>query len=304
MRRSTPLHYCPHAAVLGGSGSNGEHNCMRGFDTFLLGHGLSDRTVELYVGYARRFADWCEDRHHDPHQPEMIWAREWSDTLPYTWSSRKIAATTLHWWSDYIGADDLADAVRKPRKPRMRSKALDDDDASALEEAAFEDGWPRGVAVLLGLYLGMRRVEIARATWSSWSAGRWAWQRAKTGDLTRLPVHPRLSQLLLSSPKHSTYVFPGDKGRPHVSPATVWQWTRDLSTEAGLGLVSTHQLRHTFITALVDQTGNLRIAQEAAGHRDPTVTSGYTRVRDQQLDSALSKLGYSHGQEGVQSQAG
>ena len=65
--------------------------------------------------------------------------------------------------------------------------------------------------------------------------------------------------------------------------ATVWDWTSQVAEVAGLGHVTTHQLRHTSLTTALDNTGNLRSVMEFARHSRPQTTAGYTRTTKEQL---------------------
>lgn len=59
---------------------------------------------------------------------------------------------------------------------------------------------------------------------------------------------------------------------------------------AGLGHAASHDLRHTFITAVVDRTGNLRVAQELAGHGSSSTTEGYSQVTIARMREAVEAL--------------
>ena len=81
------------------------------------------------------------------------------------------------------------------------------------------------------------------------------------------------------------YIFPGRQGYgPFVDPSTIWKWTRDVATAAGIeGWFSTHVLRHTSLTTALDATYNLRAVMAFARHNKPDVTAGYTRTTNEQL---------------------
>lgn len=264
------------------------------FTRHLEGTGLAHRSVAEYTKYVRRADLWLREHQHvelSAAQPHHV--RAWADTLPPSWSTRKQAKTSIgHWqrWAQH--PEDLAGAIPVPRKPRMRPRALPDDQAAKLENEAQRAGLP-GLAVLLGLYLGMRRCEIAAAAWTGWDGTSFTWQRAKTGVVAQLPVHPRLAAALERAPRYSPYLFPSGStrtGRPHVAPVTVWEWVRQVGASAGVE-VTTHQLRHTSITRVVDTMG-IRVGQEWAGHLDPEVTAGYSMVPQQRLEQAAAQLAW------------
>lgn len=52
----------------------------------------------------------------------------------------------------------------------------------------------------------------------------------------------------------------------------------------------THSLRHSFLTRVYQNTKDLRLCQELAGHSSPTVTAIYTHVPDSDKVSAIKNL--------------
>jgi integrase/recombinase XerD len=185
-------------------------------------------------------------------------------------------------------------AVRVPPAPDMVCRALEPDEASRMVRVSV--GWyPQGLAVLFGLGLGMRREEIAAAQWSRFDP-RLEWYTVTgKGDRTRtIPVHPVVAAEVRRIRRiDRVWIFPGRVGmRDHASPATVWDWTRQVAEQAGVDGVTTHRLRHTALAEMNDQTGDLRTTQAFAGHRNPSVTAGYTRASARRLREASDSLSY------------
>jgi integrase len=186
---------------------------------------------------------------------------------------------------------DAAGAVPVPTKPRYRCRALSEEAAGRLAAAAIADDGPEGLAVLLGLYAALRREEIARLRWEE-MAGGWLHLVGKCDVAGEIPIHPVLAQRLNHTKRVSRYVFPGEGGRGHVTPATVWLWSKRVSRRA-LGVeVPTHVLRHTAIATLNDMTRDLRAAQEFARHLSPETTVLYTRVSRRRLVDAVTSIQY------------
>ena len=188
-------------------------------------------------------------------------------------------------------------AIRTPKKPRMRCRALTEDQARALEAAAAARGDRVGLAVLIGLYAALRREEIASLRWEDFSPGEdgtpfgWATVTGK-GDVTApVPIHPVLRAELARHAKPSGPLFPGT-GRDHVHSATIWEWTKRVAHAAGLPDVTTHQLRHTALTEALDRSHDLRTVQAFARHSKPETTAGYTRVTGRRLVEVASSIDY------------
>lgn len=263
------------------------------FIEWLQARGFSDRTIAEYSKWARRWSRYCWAHDTTPeHAPVGLIAR-WSKTLPTSWASRKQAHTALGHLHDYIGRDDDSHhAIRVPPKPTTSTRALPDDEARLLRDAAMLHGGREGTAVLLALYTGARRLELARFQWSGvdFHRKRIRWQRAKRGGTADLYMHADLEKALVRLPKVSDYLFPGNNGRAHVRPATVWQWVRKIAATVDVE-VSTHQLRATWITELTEHAGLLE-ASHLAGHKDPRVTLHYVKARNEALDTAVQSVQY------------
>ena len=65
------------------------------------------------------------------------------------------------------------------------------------------------------------------------------------------------------------------------------QWLQEASID---GQVSAHTFRHTLATRLLGLTGNLRLVQQALGHRSIASTTRYTQVPSSALVAALEAV--------------
>lgn len=258
------------------------------FVAWLYTQGFADRTVAEYDKWARRWSRWCWAHDTVPEQAPVELVVDWSRELPPSWASRKQAHTAVGHFHQFLGRHDQAHrAIRVPPKPPTRTRPLRDADARRLHQAALLHGGREGAAVILALYTGARRLEIARFRWDGvdFDRRRVCWERAKHGGTADLLLHPELEKVLWRLPRTSDYLFPGNNGRPHVRPATVWQWVRKIATTVGVE-VKTHELRASWIQQLTDHVGLLE-ASELAGHRDPRVTLSYVRGRQEAKDAAV-----------------
>jgi integrase/recombinase XerD len=174
----------------------------------------------------------------------------------------------------------------------MVCRAIEVEEAAVLVEMA-KGWWPEGGAVLFGMYLALRRSEIAAAEWERFDEDmEWYTVTGKFDKTATLPVHPVLADEL--APHRGTgYVFPGRKNvREYVSPATIWHWTKRVGREAGIDNLRTHQLRHTSLTTAHDNTRDLRSVMKFARHKKPQTTAGYTRTTKAQLLEVSEALEY------------
>jgi integrase len=264
--------------------------------------GYSRKTIAVYLTALRRLDAWLSERGIELASAPLGSVVEYAETLPHTRSSRALLRSSLRaFWSTVGRAESLA-AIRVPSHPRMRCLALEDIAAARLAAAARARGDLKGLAVLFGLYAGLRRNEIARLRWRDIDQLGWVTLVGK-GDVTRaLPLHRVLLESARSvraglapppdgSPGSSPWVFPGRWGGP-VNPTTIWLWVRAVAHGAGLPPIPTHVLRHTCLATALDATRDLRAVQELAGHARPETTAGYTRVRRDRLVDAVSAIEY------------
>lgn len=180
-------------------------------------------------------------------------------------------------------------AIRVPPRPRTRWRGLEGDQVKALLARARTD-WPRGGVVYLGIYLGLRREEIAGIRWRDFDDDL-SWVRILgKGDRTRyLPVHDRVREMLAPQRWPGEYVFPGRLGG-HITPATVSKWVSEISIEAGIGHVSPHQMRHTFGAKVNDGSRDIYLAKDMLGHVDVKTTEVYTRMELDRLQQGTRWL--------------
>jgi integrase len=256
--------------------------------------GLSRKTISVYLVALRK-----AERSIDLDACTAAELRTYADSLPRTRSSRALLRSSLlAYWRTTERADGPAGAIPVPSKPRMACRALEDADAAALAAAAARRGDLKGLAVLLGLYTGLRRSEIAALRWSDVDATGWVTVVGK-GEATRtFPLHEELREAFggaaserRPSRRGHDWIFRGRWGEP-VHPTTIWLWVRLVADEAGLGAVPTHVLRHTALATALDNCRDLRAVQMLAGHARPETTAGYTRVTRRRLVDAVTAIRY------------
>ena len=251
---------------------------------YLVGAGLSPRTVVIYM---RLIEDALKEI--DLTTITAVALADYASRLPFSNASRsQFAAAVKHYWASIDRGDGPIRAIRVPTQPEMVCRAVDDDQARDIVKVAL--GWyPEGTAVLFGMYLALRREEIAKAEWRRFSPDLAWYTVTGKGDRTAtLPVNPILAAELTGG---TGFVFPGRFGG-HVTPATIWDWTKLVGRAAGLEDLRTHQLRHTALTVANDALGDLRAVQTFARHAKPQTTAGYTRTKAQRLREVSDALDY------------
>ena len=118
--------------------------------------------------------------------------------------------------------------------------------------------------------------------------------RTKEGGkkIHTIPMISKLKAVLKEQPKINDYVF---NYNGHKINDIKHSWHSIFYDSAGnlrdpdLKYITFHTLRHTAITWIVKNTGDIRIAQKIAGHSDIKTTTLYAHVLDDDKRSALEK---------------
>jgi integrase len=60
--------------------------------------------------------------------------------------------------------------------------------------------------------------------------------------------------------------------------------------KAAVGTITPHSFRHYFVTTVLRASGNLKMAQELARHKNITVTQRYAHLSDDELDKGYWEI--------------
>jgi integrase len=260
----------------------------------LLEEGYSARTIVVYVRECMRAEHFCEDAGYTlRNAPESVIAG-FVATRKRTEPTRKQLRSALgHYWRLLPRKNPPLWLVRVPKKKRGVCRTAEEDEARAIVIRAKGRDDKQGLAVLLGLYLALRREEIAMLRWDAFSSDGWVTIVGKGDQEAKLPVHPVLLDALARLQREDlTWVFPGRKAGTHTAPATVWTWVGQVGREAGVENLTPHRLRHTALATANDRTGDLRAVQDFARHAKVDTTSMYTRSTARRLVEVMRAIDY------------
>lgn len=251
--------------------------------------GLANNTIRIYLAAWRRW----EDHTQQPDRLDTTELRAWSDTLPKSHGTRSHARSTIKHAAHVLGVPGTPwEAVRVPAPPRRRSRAVTHLQAQELVRTAMHHGGREGTATLCAMFTAARRSEVAQMRWDGvdFEAGTIKFWRPKNRDWHTVPLHPVLGEWLAERQlPGETWVFPGRNGG-HITPSLVASWIKEVAALAGIPRFTSHLCRHTALTEAYDGTGDLRAAQELAGHASPVHTAMYSRVSAQRLMDAVAAL--------------
>ena len=75
-----------------------------------------------------------------------------------------------------------------------------------------------------------------------------------------------------------------------LSDQAIYNVVKKRQKEAGITEISPHDFRKTFISTILEETGDLRMAQALAGHSDPKTTANYDRRDMKHMRKAAGSL--------------
>jgi integrase/recombinase XerD len=201
-----------------------------------------------------------------------------------------------------ICADPTA-RLAKPRTPKCVPRPVSDNVITAL--LANPPNQRVRAYVALAALAGLRVHEIAKLRGEDItpaSAGRsqdggedcvnhngWLYVDGKGGTRCAIPLHPELATIAKTMP-------PVDWWFPHNGTHVSGEWVSTCIRRAlrAVGSNATaHQLRHSFGTAVLRSSHDLRVTQELLRHSSPASTAIYTQVADLDKVDAIRALGWS-----------
>lgn len=103
-----------------------------------------------------------------------------------------------------------------------------------------------------------------------------------------VPLHDKLRKLLLDRKAELGNAFDPEDHVIHFVKDTLTQYFARAMKKAGVNKPgAVHILRHTAITKVLNASGNMRVAQEYAGHSQISTTQIYTHILQEDIDKAV-----------------
>jgi integrase/recombinase XerD len=199
-----------------------------------------------------------------------------------------------------ICADPTA-RLAKPRTPKCVPRPVSDAVIRALlngeDPADKARSNPFGTTtiprvrayVALAALARLRVSEIAKVRGEDVDPAGWLYVDGKGGTRCAIPLHPQLATIAKTMP-------PVDWWFPHNGTHVSGEWVSTCIRRALRAVGSTataHQLRHSFGTAVLRSSHDLRVTQELLRHSSPASTAIYTQVADLDKVDAIRALGWS-----------
>jgi integrase/recombinase XerD len=284
-----------------------------------LGSGYRPRGVEAYETQVTTFLSWIGP---EPTIADLTHAAiaEYQASLAGRWGPLTISQALsairafVRWQIDRgYRADDPTRGITWPKRPKRVPRALTTAQVRALWAAISEPAgldreaswqWRRERRiVMLMLYAGLRRVEVAALLWRDVDLG----SRPGEGSITVrdgkggkdrvIPLHPTLrAELLAVELRPARSAVAGRRDGKRLTTKSIghtferWLPARGITTSA-------HVLRHTFATELIRNKADIRKIQELLGHESLETTEVYLAADPEQLREAVQMLPEGYGAE-------
>jgi integrase len=211
------------------------------------------------------------------------------------------------WRLGLMSAEDLAratDFAPVRGSTVLRGRALASHEVAALFHVCSQDSTaagPRDAVILaLGVAAGLRRAEIASLDLADLDLGRELVRvHGKGRKLREVPVKNGTLDALRAWLACRGYepgplVCPVRKGGRvelrRLAPQAILRVCEKRAQEAGIKEFAAHDLRRTYISALLDQGVDLSVASELAGHSSPSATKRCDRRGERARHAAAETI--------------
>ena len=184
--------------------------------------------------------------------------------------------------------------VRKPKEPRGRVRFLSDEERTRLLKACQESRNPYlYIAVIMGLSVGARKMEILGLSWRDVDLQRGCiiLHDTKNRDRRVLPVTGYALELMQRHAKarrtDTTLVFPDSTGRKPLSIRNAWE---NAVQRAGIENFHYHDLRHSAASYMLMNGASLAEIGEILGHRTPQMTKRYAHLSESHSRAVVARM--------------
>lgn len=265
----------------------------------LMVRGYSPLTRKVYLGHLRRFLTWCGGGSlRMPADPVGSAQRYILHLVAQRGISRsyqnQLVSALRFLYESVVGEPTLSLEIPRPRKEVRLPTVLSQNEVARMLNKARN---PKHRALLMLVYsAGLRVSEVVRLKVADleMERGLVRVRRGKGGKDRYTLLAGRAVEavrLYMNAYPTETWLFPGDRPDRHLTTRSVQRVVQDAARAAGIvRTVTTHTLRHSFATHLLEGGTNLRVIQELLGHSSANTTQIYTHVARTTLESVRSPL--------------
>lgn len=257
--------------------------------------GLSEHTIDSYVGAVARFA------RHFSSPPEHLTAEHIRAFQVHLITERQVSPATLNvytsairfFYSVTLGRDLDIRTIPYAKTPKKLPSVLTQDEVVRLL-TGIENRKHRAMAMTM-YAAGLRVAEAATLRIADIDSRRML-IHVHQGKGARDRILPLAEQLLAVlrdyyrryRPVH--WLFPGQDRTRHINSRSIHRVLKKASLATIGRPIHPHLLRHTCATHMLEAGVNIRIVQGFLGHRRISTTSTYVHVTREQITATRSPL--------------
>lgn len=228
----------------------------------------------------------------DPMTLTAVQVTAWLADCRAQWTRKTYWHSAQSWFGWLVEQDLRADnpmvRIPRPKAPRNLPRPVSD----AVVEAMLTN--PISGRCLeyttLAVLAGLRAHEVAKVHGTDVDiASGLLFVLGKGQQAAFLPLHPRIAMLARGKPADD-YWFPSTRPEGHVRATSVSATLKRGLAAAGAHNATPHQLRHSYGTAVLRQSRDLRVTQELLRHRSAASTQVYTQVATADKVAAIGHL--------------
>jgi integrase/recombinase XerD len=244
---------------------------------------LSRSTQESYIYAVAKFSRYFKQ---SPDRLGMEEVRAYQLHLveqKYSWSHiNQVACALRFFYGITLGQKEALERIVSGREPEKLPPVLNREEIARFLEAVA--GLRNRVALATAYATGLRIGEVVRLKIGSIDSERMLLhiEGGKGGKDRYAMLSPRLLEILRAywtRARPSLWLFPGQEPGDHVSRGALQSACRAARRRARIGKrVTTHSLRHSFATHLLESGTDIRIIQVLLGHSHLETTARYAQV--------------------------
>ncbi|TFH66513.1 MAG: integrase [Gemmatimonadales bacterium] len=265
----------------------------------------SPKTRKVYLGYARRFAEWAEIPLGGAGTEQVRQYLEYLvEERDISRSAHSQAVSALRFlFEKVLRRPQVLREIPRPKRNKSLPAVLSRREVEALLKAVRH---PTSRALVMILYSsGVRVGEAVRLRPEDLDPDRGLLRvRGGKGRKDRYTLLSRRAHaaverhLLFQNVPEGTWLFPGPRARRHLGTRSVQKVVSRAGIRAGIQKrVTPHTLRHSFATQLLESGTDLRYIQELLGHASSRTTEIYTHVSNRDFSRIRNPLDHLEDEE-------
>ena len=288
--------------------SNSREELVWRIEEFLEGYkrwlklGFSPATVNTYLSVVKQYISYYGTI--PPSEEPMVdveIAIEFIEKYGSTLRSKSVAAYAIKNLYEYLGRPDIASRIVAPRGTGWSPEAIPVDYVTLKKAIALMPGKRDRAMLCVAYELALRRKEVKLLKRSEFNPNTcqvivYRVKRPKgipemVGPMQLSKWCCELVRDYLKSRNDDVdalFVAGVENPRP-VSEVTIWRAFKKLANILGMSELRLHQLRHTRLTELAEQTPDVLALAKFAGHRNPQSTMIYVHLSGVRAQKRLEK---------------